>query len=109
MDILFDGINFNNLDEYKTPKSKEITDFLSQTKGRLTNNLRKFLGYQQNPNCKINYNGLLTLAQQWEIISEISDNNISDVIYNAPEINIEGLKAEKIYSIPKYNFKYTYR
>jgi len=109
MDILFNGINFDNLQEYKTPKSKDIADFLSQTKGRLTNDLRKFLDYQPNPNCEINYNGPLTLAQQWEIISEISDNNISDVIYSAPQINIQELKADRINSIPKYNFKYTYR
>jgi len=91
MNILFEGIDFTNIinDVYKRPKSSDIVDFLSQTKGMITNEIRQFLGRSLDLNCKVIYEGPLTVAQQWEILSDISDNNIHDIIYINNNNNIQ--------------------
>ena len=93
---------------YKTPKSSDIRDFLSQTQGRITNDIRIFLGKKSDPNCKIRYTGPLSIAHSipqycgienilskiiyWDIIADISDNNISDIIYTSPVIETPYIK-----------------
>jgi len=109
MDILFPDINISELREYKSPTSQETLKFLRQTKGELSNELREFIGFKSNPDYTVIYKGPLTVAQQWEIVSEISDNNLTDIIYKKNEISVKTLRMEKLESLPKYDFEYIYR
>lgn len=111
VDILFEGLNLENvLIQYKNPSSKDASDFIRQTKGRITNEILIFLDKPPDPNCKITYNGPLTPAQQLEILMDITDNHNFNKVN--PDITYSDYIAkEDNYneSIPKYEFEYTYR
>jgi hypothetical protein len=74
MDFLFPDIDITNIEPFKIPLDRQIIDWIKQTNGQYTNELRQFLNLPKlDSRSHIVYNGPLTLAQQYWIICELSE------------------------------------
>src|SRR5437879_2004753 len=69
---LFDDLNFK--DKFIPPTNKEVIDWLKQTQGILSNDLRLLLGLPiLKERERIKYSGLLSLRQQIYIYRELNE------------------------------------
>lgn len=75
MDYLFPEFCVPELAPFVRPTNREVQDWLAQTRGMLSNELRHWAGLVPLLGRRVLYTGPLTLAQQWWIYCELNDDS----------------------------------
>lgn len=75
------GIDFSSTaalskqDKFVVPTNLQVCEWLKQTKGILTNEMRLFIGFPSDPSrAPIKYSGPLTLPQQIYVFHQLNNN-----------------------------------
>lgn len=77
MDILFEGLDLESIPKFRVPTRKETLEFITQTRGCVTNDILQFYGKDIDPKkTHIIYTGTLTVPQQMYILHDLSNEHI---------------------------------